>query len=152
VQIHSNRFGRHGRHISSTDRGGISCNHRNMDKIIQEAAAANGEKLETAVICLRDISCPGRGQGGRKAQPPAVLMLMIVVSNIKCIAQPTLTVYLTEFPTRKAPSAVAAPAALAIAPTLSAASAQPPPPSSPATMSASAVTNAPSPGERGRER
>ena len=37
--------------------------HRNVDKIIQEAAAANGEKLKTAIICPPDIYGPGRGPG-----------------------------------------------------------------------------------------
>jgi hypothetical protein len=37
--------------------------HRNVDKIIQEAAAANGEKLKTAIVCPPDIYGPGRGPG-----------------------------------------------------------------------------------------
>jgi nucleoside-diphosphate-sugar epimerase len=37
--------------------------HRNVDKIIQEAAAANGEKLKTAIVCPPDIYGPGRGLG-----------------------------------------------------------------------------------------
>ena len=37
--------------------------HRNVDKIIQEAATANGEKLKTAIVCPPDIYGPGKGPG-----------------------------------------------------------------------------------------
>ncbi|KAK5687720.1 hypothetical protein LTS10_001860 [Elasticomyces elasticus] len=38
--------------------------HRNVDKIIQNAAAEYGDKLKTAIICPPDIYGPGRGPGG----------------------------------------------------------------------------------------
>ncbi|KAK5732235.1 hypothetical protein LTR17_010681 [Elasticomyces elasticus] len=38
--------------------------HRNVDKIIQNAAAEHGDKLKTAIICPPDIYGPGRGPGG----------------------------------------------------------------------------------------
>lgn len=37
--------------------------HRNVDKIVQEAAVTNGDKLKTAIICPPDIYGPGRGPG-----------------------------------------------------------------------------------------
>lgn len=37
--------------------------HRNVDKIIQKAAAEHGEKLKTAIMCPPDIYGPGRGPG-----------------------------------------------------------------------------------------
>ncbi|KAK4892309.1 hypothetical protein LTR27_009143 [Elasticomyces elasticus] len=38
--------------------------HRNVDKIIQNAAAEHGDKLKTAIVCPPDIYGPGRGPGG----------------------------------------------------------------------------------------
>ncbi|KAK5712105.1 hypothetical protein LTR15_012174 [Elasticomyces elasticus] len=38
--------------------------HRNVDKIIQNAAAEHGDKLKTAIICPPDIYGRGRGPGG----------------------------------------------------------------------------------------
>ncbi|KAF2196943.1 nucleoside-diphosphate-sugar epimerase [Delitschia confertaspora ATCC 74209] len=40
-----------------------SAPHRNVDKIIQAAAAAYGDKLKTAIICPPDIYGAGRGLG-----------------------------------------------------------------------------------------
>lgn len=37
--------------------------HRNVDKIIQQAATENGDKLKTAIICPPDIYGHGRGPG-----------------------------------------------------------------------------------------
>lgn len=37
--------------------------HRNVDKIIQQAAADNPDKLKTAIMCPPDIYGPGRGPG-----------------------------------------------------------------------------------------
>ncbi|EIN03917.1 NAD(P)-binding protein [Punctularia strigosozonata HHB-11173 SS5] len=37
--------------------------HRNVDKIIQAAAAAHGDKLKTAIVCPPDICGKGRGLG-----------------------------------------------------------------------------------------
>ena len=37
--------------------------HRNVDKIIQTAAAQHGDKLKTAIMCPPDVYGPGRGPG-----------------------------------------------------------------------------------------
>lgn len=37
--------------------------HRNVDKIIQQAAAEHGDRLKTAIMCPPDIYGPGRGPG-----------------------------------------------------------------------------------------
>lgn len=41
--------------------------HRNVDKIVQAAAAAHGERLKTAIVCPPDIYGPGRGPGRRQS-------------------------------------------------------------------------------------
>ena len=42
--------------------------HREYDKIIQDAAVANGEKLKCAIICPPGIYGPGRGPGNTQSQ------------------------------------------------------------------------------------
>lgn len=57
--------------------------HRNVDKIIQEAAREHGEKLKTAIVCPPDIYGKGRGPG-----KTATVYFPTFLDEIKTIRSP----------------------------------------------------------------
>lgn len=57
--------------------------HRNVDKIIQTAAAEHGSMLKTAIVCPPDIYGPGRGPGRKQS-----VYFPVFLNEIKKIGAP----------------------------------------------------------------